>query len=169
MMYRMPETTNMTFDGWQRKRREIERLEIGDDQYIDLNNIAYKVFFALDNICFDNMFHFFPLYWMSDQAKEQKPGVIGMYLNNRIMIDKEYFDSHGADDDFIELMFHEMIHGYCDWKRIKDTDGDKHLRGFASACELCGGGCDRTDSGWSESYLLPGTLAKVKQRINGRR
>ena len=167
MLYKMPQNENITFEQWQKQLREQERREIGNAKKVNYDHPAYSAFFAIDIVVFDRMFQFIPLYWMPQKAKEEKPGVIGMYKDNRIMIDKDFYEAHGMDEDFINLMYHEMIHGYCDWKQIEDTKGEKHLYAFAEACLKNGGTCFFIDGkeGFADASLLPDVMKKVQYRI----
>ena len=108
------------------------------------------------------------LYFMSDWHVQHSPDAAGVYGYNIIMINKDYYERHGIDEDVINTMFHEMVHAACDMKvpekKIKDTDGAFHLLAFQEACERYGGISEYEDaeSGYSKTRLPADRMAKVK-------
>ena len=165
MLYKMPD--DMTYEEWRANCREREQRLTHGAERIPIDHAIYDVFFSIDKICFNRMFNWLPVYWKPADAPKDS---LGMYKDNHIMIERDFYEKHGMDDDVINLMFHEMLHAFCDWKRIKDVEGKYHLKEFLDAAQRHGGAGDvaPNEFGFSNVYLSDNTMKKIKNRIERR-
>lgn len=167
MFVKLAKLKDMSFEEWEKYKRERERQIVGDAKRVDINHRLYDIFFSLDRLCYDGMFQFIPLYWIPEKMKQEHPGAVGLYNSNHIMVDLDYYESHGTDEAVINTVYHELTHCFCDWKHRKDTDGSFHTEAFKAACEETGGACDYVNAldGFSHAYLTPETMELVKERL----
>ena len=136
---------------------------------VDIESELYDIQFSLLKHCFAdiNFIWYAPLYFIPADLAEKHTDSVGLYGYGVIMIDKDYYESCGANEEIINTLFHEMIHAYCDLKNIEDTDGEKHLEAFADACDSHGGRCTWVDSqyGYSNTFLTTKNMKRVKKDL----
>ena len=156
MVYKTDES--LTFDGCLKDRKK----RMSDAERIDYNHFAYDALFGVNEVCFDGFFQFLPLFWLPDDTDST---LYGRFGRGAIWIHKQFDQSD--DEALITLIWHEMIHGYCGYKQIADTDGEYHTEAFRHACEDHGGSAGYNDSihGYNDTALHPETMQKIKQRI----
>lgn len=129
----------MNYEEWKKRKIELEKLSTGNSTRIEYNHPIYDVFFVLNRLCFNKMFQLIHFYWMSPEVIKGRPNVLGLYITDRILLLKAYYDEHGIDEDMINLVFHEMVHGYCQYKGIEDMTGAEHNEAFYKSAKCCGG------------------------------
>lgn len=132
----------------------------------------YSVFQAIRKHCIKGGFpSSMRLFFIPEDEQAENPYTLGVYKEGIIRINRAYYQEHGIDEDVINTMFHEMIHGFCDCKpfdkKIKDTEGKYHLPAFAEACEANGGTCAfvNTEIGYGNARLTPESLENVRAEL----
>jgi hypothetical protein len=140
-------------------------------QRIDLTDNVYNIFFAIDKICFDQMFQFIPFYWIPEHKAEQFHRTMAFFKSNKIFLNPKFYDKM-SHEEHINLVFHEMVHGFCVWKKIQDVESKEnetkyHTKDYAKACKDHGGICSwaSEEYGFTNAQLTFATMEKVKARI----
>ena len=159
---------NMSFEEWREYKREQERIRTHGAERINAYHELYDIYYALSRYCFNGFFsgsHYVPMYFIPEDLKDRDAN--GLYGYGVIMIDRDYYEAHGADESMINTLHHEMIHWMCDHNDVKDTEGEFHLEAFAEACKEYGGQCEYEDSvfGYSNSSVTAENMARIKRHL----
>lgn len=168
-IYYNPALKNMDFEEWcQWKREEKKRKTHNAEEITD--NAVYSAFFAINDICFKKALYYTPLFFIPPDLTEENPDNVGMYGYGVIMISKPYYEEHGLDTEFLQTLYHEMVHAYCDAHGITDAKGKKHLAAFATVCEENGGFASFEDEihGFSKVIIRTEKLDSIKERVKER-
>lgn len=121
---------DLTYDEWKRQKLEQEKKRTHGAEKLPYSDPLHDIQGAIRRYCFNKQLELMPIYFIPPDLKN---GGTGLYGYSCIMIDKEFYEDHGTDDDVINIIYHEMIHAYNDTQGIQDTDGDYHLKAFAAA------------------------------------
>lgn len=124
---------------------------------------------AIEQQCFEKDLTILGLYYIPEYFRSKR--AIGLYTFRRIMIDKVYHTIHGTNKQMADLMFHEMVHAYCNLNRIIDMDDKKHLQVFADVAEDHGGVVGKYDEtyGFTNVYLKDDVYINVKREFDALR
>ena len=162
----MKPISEMTYEEWKRYKAEKERRITHGAERIN-SETMYSLLYTIDKYCFNGKLGLIKLYWIPDELAEENPGAAAMYGYKCIMIKREFFNEHRFDTTFINVLYHESVHAFCDFAGIKDTDGEKHLQAFADACKAHGGECYWSNDidGYTDTRLTPNSFHKVKAGI----
>ena len=153
-----------SFDAWMQERREREKDHVDGAERITEDPV-YDMYFAVDKVCFDEMFRLgIALYWMPEDAK-MKLNAIGAHHESAIMLDRAYYEEEGRGEAFCCLLFHEMIHAFCKWKGIEDTVKGVHLKAFADAVNAHGGEGYFENGDYSGTRFKPETWEKIAREL----
>lgn len=156
----------LSYDEWKRQKLAAEKKRTHGAEKVLYSDPLHDIQGAIRRYCFNKQLELMPIYFIPPDLKQ---GNTGLYGYGCIMIDKEFYEDHGTDDDVINIIYHEMIHAYNDTQGIQDTDGDYHLKAFADACAAHCGRSTWTSSqdGYNAAELNAGTLKKVKAALRG--
>ena len=126
---------------------------------------VYFIFSEIDKRYFERELLTIHLYWISQELRQYiHADTIGLYAHGALFLDKDFYKDHGADDEFIKLVYHELLHAYCDRHGIKDViDAGTHTREYMEASLQHGGQ-------WSDDFrevdLLPGEHNAIRKALN---
>lgn len=154
------------YEAWKKEKLAEEKRRTHNAESVKSDEL-YRIVGALNECCFNNEFHYIPLYFIPADLEAKHRDSVGLYGYGCIMISKPYYEEHGTDDSVINTLYHEMIHAYCEKHDIQDTDGDKHLEAFADVCEEHGGNCvwENSQYGYATTRLKIKKMKKVKQTM----
>ena len=164
---------DMSYEEWKAWKLEEAKRKAHDAEPVDWDDPLYDAKEAIVKLCFGGHLRFLRLYYIPADLAKKKPDAAGLYGYGLIMVSKEYYQTHGLDEDMITLLFHECAHAYCDnpnpERKIIDTDKDgKHLQTFAEVCEAHGAACPFNGYDYSTPQLTEETLAVIRSRLKER-
>ena len=167
-----PENEEACFKAWKAWKQIAPLIIANGGEEIPQEDPLYSVFQAIRKHCIKGIFPVsMRLYFIPEDEQAENPYTLGVYKEGIIRINRDYYRKHGIDEHVINTMFHEMIHGFCEYNpargRIKDTEGKYHLPAFKEACEANGGTCAFVDSeiGYSNARLTPESLENVRAEL----
>ena len=99
----MKPIAKMTFDEWKDYKRKTQAERAIQDEAIP------AVYDAINKHCFDGALKQ-RLFFMTADEADKEPHTRAVYFYGAIKIRKSFYEEHGIDDAFINLMFHEMVH-----------------------------------------------------------
>lgn len=155
-----------SYEEWAQQKIEQEKRRTHNAEKVTDESL-YAAEMAINKYCFGKELFYIPLYFIPPDIAEKRKNPQGVYGYGCIMIDKKFYEENGVNDDVINVLFHEMIHAYCDLKGIEDTIGSKHTYEFSKVCSEHGGisAYENGFYGFSISTLSAEKMKKVKQRI----
>ena len=170
-----PENDEACYKAWKEWNLIKPLIIANGGEEIPQEHPLHAVYKAIRETCIKGGFpSYMRLFFIAEDEQAENPYTLGEYKENVIKINKPYYQEHGIDEDIINTMFHEMIHGFCECKpydkKIKDTEGKYHLPAFKEACEANGGTCAFVNSeiGYSKARLTPESLELVRAALNGK-
>ncbi len=149
------------YNEWKEQKLQQEREQTKNSERVKGDEPIFMEF-AINKHCFKMkpQINYVPLYWASEELLSEYPDSIGIAGYGRILFNREIWDELDTKTR-IAAVFHEMLHVYCQMRRIKDTENGYHLRKFAEIAEQNGGYCTLSEDGWTEAYPTDENMKKI--------
>ena len=152
----------MPFEVWMKRKKDEEQAITNGSEKVPGDHPLYKFYNIIRKYCIKDLPKDIPIYFMSDDFIKKNPDRISVYGYGRIMMNKTFYNTH-KDIDILETLFHEMIHAYCDIKKIEDVIGEFHTKEFQRVCEQHGGFAEFSNDvlGYNDVYLREDTIKEM--------
>lgn len=162
----MKDISEMSYTEWKEYKLQQEK-ELTKNSEEVKEDEPYFMEFAINRHCFkvEPIHNYIPLYWASEELLSEHPDSIGIAGYGRILFNREIWDELDTKTR-IAAVFHEMLHVYCQMRRIKATENGYHLRKFAEIAEQNGGQCTLSEDGWTEAYPTEANMKRILAELN---
>jgi hypothetical protein len=87
----------------------------------------------------------------------------------KVCVNRRFLKAEVDDPELINVIFHELVHGYI-WAHDGDMgEGSYHNTAFRDAAIAHGAACSYRDDihGWIDTELLPQSMEKVQGKVRG--
>lgn len=156
---------DMTFNEWMQYKKKHE----GQESEIERVDRLKAAFYAIDKCCFNGELNKMKIWYLIPEYTNID--AVGLYTGESVLINRTFYHEHGLDYDVINVLFHELVHAYCDAHSIHDYDDGKHLKAFDDVCRDHGGMSIWVNDklGYSDTRLNENSLSVIRQELLRRR